>query len=138
MKISEYEELTMKQTSKDVSELFPEHELNLTQMMEKLAASFTEERKKKEPYREMFKSGSSYTSLFRHLESEMGAHVLDACTVIKERYGMSVNRNQYNFLLALPLLVKFATDDAIATEGLCCCVDKAFFMLSEEFKKLAA
>lgn len=105
----------------------------LKDMINSLAESFTEERKKQEPYKRLFKSGSTYTGLLRHLENQMIGHVLDACSIIEERQGVRVNEDQYRMLLALPLLVKLAEDDARKNEGSACCVDKAFFILSEKF-----
>jgi len=108
----------------------------LGEMLTALADSFQAERQKEQPYKELFKAGSSFTRILRELDTQMSGHVLDACDIIKERLGVEVNRSQYNLLLALPLLVHIAEKDAERNEGMACCVDKAFFMLSEEFKKL--
>ena len=103
----------------------------LGKMLQSMADTLSEERKKKEPYKEMFKAGSSYTSLLRSLELQMTGPVLDACDVIKERFGVSVSKDQYHILLALPLLVKIATQQA-EREGAACSVDKAYFLISEQ------
>ena len=63
----------------------------LKNMLTNLTDSFLEERKKKKPYKEIFKAGSSFTRLFRHLESEMTSHVLDACDVLNEKHGVKAN-----------------------------------------------
>ncbi len=110
----------------------------LGNMLTGLADAFMLERQKEEPYKEMFKKGSTFTGLFRHLESEMINHVLDACEVLKEKHGVKVTNDQFHILLALPLLVKIAEKDAKANEGWPCSVDKAYFMLSEQFKALNA
>lgn len=110
----------------------------LGDMIEAMADAFTKERQKKEPYKELFKAGSTHTGLLRELESKMTDHVLDACDVYKERYGANINKNQFHVLLALPLLVKIAEQDAKKNEGMACCVDKAYFMISEQFKALGA
>lgn len=102
------------------------------EMLTSLADSFADERKKKEPYKELFKAGSTHTGLLRELETKMTAHVLDACHVYEERHGIKINKNQYNVLLALPLLAKIAENDAAKHEGFIYCVDKAYFMLSEQ------
>ena len=109
----------------------------LTNMLINLANAFTEERKKTEPYKEMFEEGSTYTGLFRHLEIKMTDHVLDACDVLKEKHGIKVTNDQYHVLLALPLLVQMAERNAVDNEGLPCSVDKAHFILSEQFKALS-
>ena len=103
-----------------------------------LSDAFTKERHKTEPYKEMFKAGSSHTGLLRELHGRMISHVFDACDVYKKRHGVTINANQYHILLALPLLVKIAEQNAKNNEGLACCVDKAYFMLSEQLKALAA
>jgi hypothetical protein len=107
-------------------------ENTLSDMMTALADSFMAERKKEEPYKEMFKAGSTHTGLLRKLESDMMGHIIDASEVFSERHGIKLNRGQRNVLLALPFLVKVAEIDAKKNEGLACCVDKAYFMISEQ------
>ena len=106
-------------------------------MLTALADSFKKERHEKEPYKELFKAGSTHTGLLRDLSSKMTRHVLDACDVYEVRHGVTINKNQYHVLLALPLLVKIAEQDAIKNEGIACCVDKAYYMLSEQLKALS-
>ena len=113
------------------------NEDTLKNMMSAMANAFTEERQKTKPYKEMFEAGSTHTGLLRELESKMTDHVLDACDIYKERHGAKVNKNQFHVLLALPLLIKIAEMDAKKNEGMACCVDKAYFMLSEQLKSLA-
>ena len=108
----------------------------LENMFIALANAFTEERQKTDAYKELFGAGSSLTGVLRELEHQMTTNVLDACAVIKTRHGVEVNEVQYAVLQALPLLVKIATDDVERTEGPACCVDKAFYMLSEELLRL--
>lgn len=113
------------------------NEDTLGSMLTAIADSFTKERQKEEPYKELFKAGSTHTGLLRDLQHKMTGHVLDACIVYEERLGVKINKNQYHVLLALPLLVKIAELDAEKNEGMSCCVDKAYFMLSEQLKALA-
>ena len=113
------------------------NENTLGEMLKAMASAFTEERQKLEPYKEMFKAGSTHTGLLRELESKMMSHVLDACDVFKERHGVKINNNQYHVLLALPLLAKIAEKDAERNEGSACCVDKAYFLLSEQLLALS-
>lgn len=113
-------------------------ENTLGKMINAMADAFKKERQKEEPYKELFAAGSTHTSLLRELESKMTAHVLNACDVYNERHDMKINRNQYHILLALPLLVKLAEKDAKQNEGMACCVDKAYFMISEQLKALGA
>lgn len=104
----------------------------LGEMLGALANAFTEERNKAEPYNKMFKAGSTHTGLLRDLEHKMMSHVLDACDVFETRHGIKVNNDQFNVLLALPLLAKIAEKNAGKNEGMGCRVDKAFFILSEQ------
>jgi hypothetical protein len=101
-------------------------------MLTALSESFTKERQKDEPYKELFKAGSTHTGLLMDLTDKMTIHVLDACQVYKERHGIEINTSQYHFLLALPLLAEVAEKDAHKNEGMSCCVDKAYFILSEQ------
>ena len=113
------------------------NENTLGEMLEAMASAFTEERKKEKPYKELFKAGSTYTGLLRDLELKMSRHVLDACDVYEVRHGVKINNNQYYLLLALPLLAEIAEMDARKNEGSACCVDKAYFLLSEQLLKLS-
>lgn len=113
-----------------------EKEVVLGKIIKSLAETFTQERKKSDSYKEMFKAGSDYESIFRELEESMLNHVHDACAVIEEKFSIKINNDQYHILMALPLLAKIAEQDARKNEGMACCVDKAYFILSEQFKKL--
>jgi len=106
-------------------------------MLTSLAQAFKDERQQTEPYKELFKAGSTHTGLLRELEVKMHSLVLDACEVYRERHGIKLNNNQYNILLALPLLAKIAEHDAQKNEGSACCVDKAYYMLSEQLIALS-
>lgn len=112
------------------------NEDTFSKMLNAMAKSMSEERQKSEPYKELFKAGSTHTGLLRDLECKMTSHVLDACEVYKQRHGIEINKNQYHVLLALPLLAKIAEKDAQKHEGSACCVDKAYFMLSEQINLL--
>ena len=106
----------------------------LTKLLTTLADSFTNERKKSEPYKEMFKAGSTYTGLLRHVEMECMGVALDACTVTKERLGKEERRGLLEFMLAVPYLSFKLEKHIKEKEGSACCVDKAFFLLSEHMK----
>jgi hypothetical protein len=107
-------------------------------MLSSLAKAFQIERHKTEPYKELFKAGSTYTGLLRELETQMMGNVLDACDVFKERHGVTIDANQFLVLLCLPFLVKVATAEAVKKEGAACSVDKAYFQISEQLKDLGA
>jgi len=110
----------------------------LSDMLTALSESFTKERQKEEPYKELFKAGSTHTGLLRDLTDKMTDHVLDACQVYKERHGIEINTSQYHVLLALPFLAQIAEKDAHNNEGMSCCVDKAYFILSEQLIALGS
>jgi len=110
----------------------------LSDMLTALSESFTKERQKEEPYKELFKAGSTHTGLLRDLTDKMTNHVLDACDIYKERHGIKINKSQYHVLLALPFLAKVAEKDAHSNEGMSCCVDKAYFILSEQLIALGS
>lgn len=108
----------------------------LGQMLTALADSFKKERQQTEPYKKLFKGGSTHTGLLRELEMSMTGNVHDAADVYEQRHGIEINDDQYCMLLALPLLAHIAERDAEKNEGATCCVDKAYYILSEQFKKL--
>ena len=110
----------------------------LSDMLTALSESFTKERQKEEPYKELFKAGSTHTGLLRDLTDKMTDHVLDACQVYKERHGIEINTSQYHVLLALPFLAQIAEKDAHNNEGWACSVDKAYFILSEQLIALGS
>lgn len=112
-------------------------ENTLGNMLTAMADAFTAERQQEQPYKELFKKGSTHTGLLRELESQMMGPVLDACDIYKERHGININKNQFHVLLALPLLVKLAEKQVEAKEGAACCVDKAYFILSEQLINLS-
>lgn len=101
-----------------------------------MVAAFEGEREQSEPFKEMFKAGSTFTGLLRHLESVGMGAALDASTVLEQKHGVWVSRPVLEFLLALPYLSYKLEKHIERTEGVSCCVDKSFFLLSEELKRL--
>ena len=71
----------------------------LSDMLTALSESFTKERQKEEPYKELFKAGSTHTGLLRDLTDKMTDHVLDACRGIqrapRNRRSIQVNITFY-------------------------------------------
>lgn len=94
------------------------------------------EREKTEPYKEMFKAGSSYTGLLRELKSKGMRPTLDAAKVLQDM-GAEISDDLFEFLIALPYLAYKLQRHIDATEGMCCCADKTFFLLSAHLKQLA-
>ncbi len=108
----------------------------LGDMMTALADAFEKERQQTEPYKELFKAGSPHIGFLKHLEMQMTEHVFDARDVYQERYRIEINDDQYNFLLALPFLARISEQNLEKREGMICCTDKTYYILSEQFKKL--
>ena len=104
----------------------------LGEMLEAMASAFRAERQEAEPYKELFKAGSTYTGLLRDLEHKMMVHVLDAMEVLRSRHGVKPSHKQFAMLMALPLLVHIAEKDASKHEGWACSVDKAYYIISEQ------
>jgi len=111
-------------------------EYELGKLLTALSNRFKDEREKSESYKEMFKAGSSCTGLLRKLECEMSSNLLDASAVLKERHGIAINNRQHGFLSTLPFLLTVAKQDVTRNEGVSCSIDKAFFILSEQFLAL--
>jgi len=108
----------------------------ISDLITAMADAFTNERKETEPYKEMFKAGRDHTSLLRKLETEMQNPVFDMSDVLEHKFGTEINRKQYQFLLAFPFLCSVLQDKIVEEEGTVCCVDKTFYILAEEFRKL--
>ena len=100
-----------------------------------MVAAFDAERGKTESFKEMFKAGSTYTGLLRNLKSVDMGGVLDACKVLEGK-NVKITQDLFEFLIALPYLAYKLEREIRARDGSCCCVDKTFFLLSEELKRL--
>ena len=101
-----------------------------------LVESFRAEREKSEPFKELFKAGSTFTGLLRQLEMQGMGSTLDAMEVLKQRHGVWVSHPVMDFLLAVPYLSHTLERHIRETAGSSCCVDKTIFLLSEELKRL--
>ena len=108
----------------------------LATVLRGLADAFQAEREQTEPFKEMFKAGSTFTGLLRHLEMVGTGAALDACSVLEQKHGTFCSRPVLDFLLALPYLANRLERQIEAEAGSCCCTDKTFFLLSEELKRL--
>ncbi len=108
----------------------------LKDVIGKLATTFQSEREKTEPYKEMFKAGSSYTGLLRQVEHGCIRIALDAYSVFEKQSGRKGNNELLSFLLAVPYLSRILEQQIEEEEGMACCVDKAFFVLSEHMRKI--
>lgn len=109
---------------------------SLEKVLNGLADAFRKEREESEPFKELFRAGSTFTGLLSELEMRGMGATLDACAVLEQRHGSYISHPVLEFLLALPYL-SYKLEKQIESEaGSCCCVDKSFFLLSEELKRL--
>lgn len=111
-------------------------EKTLKATVEVLVDSFAKNRRKTEPYKDLFKAGNTFTGLLNNLNLKMVEHVLDASDVLEKTHNVIISKEIYNFLLALPYLASELEKNVKDSEGYVCCIDKTFFILSEELKKL--
>lgn len=109
----------------------------LSALMTNMVDSFTAERHKAEPYKEMFKAGSTFASLLSHLEMKCMESILDAFDIYKNKLNGDGHSNEaFEFFLALPYLSFKLEKHIEKEEGFVCCVDKNFYLLSEELKRI--
>jgi hypothetical protein len=110
----------------------------LEEVMNGLMEAADEERKSSEPYKKMFKAGSSLTGLFRQLEHEGMTHALNAADIYANKLkGEATEREALEFMLAVPYLAFKLEQHIQEIQGRTCCVDKTFFLLSEYFLQKA-
>lgn len=107
----------------------------LSEVLNGMVSAFNAEREKTEPFKELFKAGSSFTGLLRKTENEGTRIVLDACLVLEQK-GIKITTEIYDFLLALPFISHKLEKQIAATDGHCCCVDKTFLLLAEKLKEM--
>ncbi len=94
-------------------------------VLQALVARATEERRKSEPYKEMFEASEhGLRGAIDKASNEMMRVVLNLCEVIKERTGKEVNNDLFFMLSGLPLFSQLIRKHIVDTEGNCCCADK--------------
>jgi len=95
------------------------------------------EREKSESYQNMFRKtdGVSFTGLLRDVEHQIMSIVLDACHVIETKTGKQVDNELFRVLKGFPLFEDLLEKDIDEKEGMCCCVDKAYYLLNEFVKQ---
>jgi len=104
----------------------------LKSVMEGIIGVAEKERESSDSYKLLFKRSNSMEGLLRNLEEVMTGHVLNATTVLKEKYGYKkVSDEAYILLLALPFLEHNLVRYIEKTEGPSCSVDKAYYILEE-------
>jgi hypothetical protein len=112
-------------------------EQTLKEVLEGMVSAFNSESEKTDSFKSLFREGSAYTGLLRELDNQTMKSVLNACRVL-EKKEIKITKELFNFLLALPFLSHNLEKHIRETDGSCCCVDKSFYLLSEQLKKLIA
>jgi hypothetical protein len=95
------------------------------------------ERKESEPYKDLFKrtDGKPFCVQLHEVERKMVSIALDYCDILREN-GYKVNDDTWQFMLALPIMVRSLEKEIEEKEGHVCCVDKTYHILHKEFMKI--
>lgn len=90
-----------------------------------LLAKASEERKKTEPYKDMFEASQhGLRGLLDDANSKMERIILDVAEVIEERTGANISKEMWVLLRCLPLIQDQLQSHISKTEGFSCCADK--------------
>lgn len=100
-----------------------------------IIAAADKERKASESYKDLFTTSETLDGLLRALELKMTDHVLNATTILKEKYGYDRTPDEaFMLLLALPFLANRLENYIEKTEGSACCVDKTYYVLAKNLR----
>lgn len=113
-----------------------ESQASLAEVMEAMVTAFEKEREQSDAFKTMFASGGSFAGLLRQVSHTCMSGVLDGMQVMRGRYGVDCTDQVMEFLLAVPYLAYKLRYEIEERDGMCCCVDKTFFLLSEELKRI--
>lgn len=108
----------------------------LAEVLETMVAAFEKEREQSVAFKKMFAGGGSFTSLLRQVNHSCISGVLDGMQVMRGRYDVQCTKEVMEFMLAVPYLAYKLKHEIEERDGMCCCVDKTFFLLSEELKRV--
>jgi len=113
---------------------------SLKKVMTTLVDKIKEERSKTDSYKGMFEAlqpgEQNFEGIFRKIECEIMGIVLDACQVIEDKTGKPLTNEAFDFLFMIPLYEKYLSKMITESEGFSCCIDKAYWIMNEHFKKL--
>jgi len=94
-----------------------------------------EERKKDPEYKKLFDS-DGIDGLLRRTEMTMTSAALDCMRVLKEKFGYTKIREEtFRLIMGLPLIANILEKRIDASEGMCCCTDKTFYLLCQVIRK---
>ena len=105
----------------------------LKDVLDGLFDTITKERRESEPYKDLFKKSDDIAEFLRDVDQKMMRVVLDATQVLRDKYGTCPNE-VYNILKCLPFVTNYMEKKIVKEEGMCCCVDKVYYLLSQKVK----
>ena len=105
----------------------------LKDVLDILSETITKERRETKPYKDLFKKSDDTAEFLRDVNFKMMKVVLDATQVLRDKYGMCPNE-VYNILKCLPFVTDYMEKKIVKKEGMCCCVDKVYYLLSQKIK----
>ena len=108
----------------------------LAEVLDSMVSAFEKERAQTDAYKTMFSGGGSFTGLLRQVNHSCMSGVLDGTQVLRGRYDVECTQEVMEFMLAVPYLAYKLKREIEDRDGMCCCVDMVFFLLSEELKRL--
>jgi len=110
-----------------------EFEDALKRTLNRLSEHAENERRKSEPYKDLFSKSDDCESLLRQVEFKMTGIVLDACQVLKDKFGFrDIPHPVFDVLQMLPFLETYLEKKIVREEGNTCCVDKVYYLLSKD------
>lgn len=108
----------------------------LADVMKSMVAAFEKEREQADAFKTMFSAGGSFSGLLRQMNRTCMSGVLDGLQVLRGRYEVQCTQEVMEFMLAVPYLAHKLKREIEERDGMCCCVDKVFYLLSEELKRI--
>lgn len=94
------------------------------------------QREASDSYKDLF-SADEVDGLLRRMEEEMMTIILNGASVLEKKFGVSFTTKNghrgneaFGLLLSLPLLAHKLEEKIKAEQGITCCVDKTYYLLS--------
>lgn len=106
-----------------------------------ILAAADKERQASQSYKDLFEGSADVESLLRQTDRNMTRAVLDATKVLDVKFGYSEMPNDkrdeiFWLLMALPFLIRQTTKHIEKTQGMSCCVDKAYYHVANQIKEI--
>ena len=103
----------------------------LKDVLDSLFDTITKERRETKPYKDLFKKSDDTAEFLRDVNDKIMEVVLDATQVLLDKYGVCPNE-VYNILKCLPFVTNYMEKRIVKEEGMACCVDKVYYLLSQK------